>query len=138
MTNINKNDAALASALARVAAQGIAVRRVIGDPATGTYAAMVRAELAARCPGLVSYVLWFASADAYAPRRILSACMNCSDAGVAEIVAAAYHATGVTRHGDGAVVTARATAPSRRAASTASPWRWLGARRMPSPAPLPG
>jgi hypothetical protein len=130
MTNINKNDAALASALARVAAQGIAVRRVIGDPATGTYAAMVRAELAARCPGLVSYVLWFASADAYA--------LNCSDAGVAEIVAAAYHATGVTRHGDGAVVTARATAPSRRAASTASPWRWLGARRMPSPAPLPG
>jgi hypothetical protein len=130
MTHINKNDAALASALARVAAQGIAVRRVIGDPATGTYAAMVRAELAARCPGLVSYVLWFASADAYA--------LNCSDAGVAEIVAAAYHATGVTRHGDGAVVTARATAPSRRAASTASPWRWLGARRMPSPAPLPG
>jgi hypothetical protein len=130
MTNINKNDAALASALARVAAQGIAVRRVIGDPATGTYAAMVRAELAARCPGLVSYVLWSASADAYA--------LNCSDAGVAEIVAAAYHATGVTRHGDGAVVTARATAPSRRAASKASPWRWLGARRMPSPAPLPG
>jgi len=43
MTNINKNDAALASAVARVAAQGIAVRRVIGDPATGTYAAMVRA-----------------------------------------------------------------------------------------------
>jgi hypothetical protein len=61
MTHINKNDAALASALARVAAQGIAVRRVIGDPATGTYAAMVRAELAARCPGLVSYVLWSAS-----------------------------------------------------------------------------
>jgi hypothetical protein len=130
MTNINKNDAALASALARVAAQGIAVRRVIGDPATGRYAAMVRAELAARCPGLVSYVLWSAPADAYA--------LNCSDAGVAEIVVAACHATDVTTHRDGAVVTARATAPSRRAASKASPWRWLGARRMPSPAPLPG
>jgi hypothetical protein len=130
MTNKKNNHTVLASTLASVAAQGIAVRRVIGDPATGTYAAMVRAELAARCPGLVSYVLWSASGDAYA--------LNCSDAGVAEIVAAAYHATGVTRHGDDAVVTARATAPSRRAASKASPWRWLGARRTPSPAPLPG
>jgi hypothetical protein len=129
MTNINKNDAALASALAAVAAQGIAVRRVIGDPATGTYAAMVRAELAARCPGLGSYVLWSAPGDAYA--------LNCSDAGVAEIVAAACHATGVTTHRDGAVVTARATAPSRHAASKTSPSRWLGARRMPSPAPVP-
>jgi hypothetical protein len=130
MTNIKKNDAALASALARVAAQGIAVRRVIGDPATGTYAAMVRAELAARCPaGMGSYVLWSASGDAYA--------LHCSDAGVAEVVAAACHATGVTTHRDGAVVTARATAPSRRAAGKASPWRWLGARRTPSPAPVP-
>jgi hypothetical protein len=100
MTNIKKNDAALASALARVAAQGIAVRRVIGDPATGTYAAMVRAELAARCPaGMGSYVLWSASGDAYA--------LHCSDAGVAEVVAAASHATGVTTHRDDAVVTAR-------------------------------
>jgi hypothetical protein len=131
MTNIKKNDAALASALARVAAQDIAVRRVIGDPATGTYAAMVRAELAARCPaGMGSYVLWSASGDAYA--------LHCSDAGVAEVVAAASHATGGTTHRDGAVVTARATAPSRRPAGKASPWRWLGARRTPSPAPLPG
>ena len=49
----------------------------------------------------------------------------------------ACHATGVTTHRDGAVVTASATAPSRRAVGKASPWRWLGARRMPSPAPVP-
>ena len=126
MTNIKKNDAALASALASLATQGIAVRRVIGDPATGTYAAMVRAELAARCPaGVGSYVLWSASGDATA--------LHCSDAGVAEILAAACHATGVTTHRDGALVTARTTAPSRRAAGNP----WLGARRTPSPAPLP-
>ena len=127
MTNINKNDAALASALAGVAAQGIAVRRVIGDPTTGTYAAMVRAELAARCRGTGSYVLWTAFGDTYA--------LHCSDAGVAEVVAAACHSTGVMTHRDGAVITARATSPSRRA--TASPRRGLSARRAPSPAPLP-
>ena len=104
MTNIENNNAALNSALANVAVQGITVRRVIGDPATGTYAAMVRAELAARCPGgMGSHVLWSASGDAYA--------LHCSDAGVAEVVAAACHATGVTTPRDGAGVTARATAP---------------------------
>ena len=103
MTNINKNDAALNAALANVAVQGITVRRVIGDPAAGTYAAMVRAELAARCPaGIGSHVLWSASGDAYA--------LHCSDASVAEVVAAACHATGVTTHREGAGVTARATA----------------------------
>src|SRR5829696_4117586 len=62
MTNMKNNHAVLASTLASVAAQGIAVRRVIGDPATGTYAAMVRAELAARCPaGMRSYALWSTS-----------------------------------------------------------------------------
>jgi hypothetical protein len=130
MTNIEKNDDALASALANAAAHGIAVRRVTGDPATGMHAAMIRAELAARCPaGMGSYVLWAASGDAYA--------LHCSDAGVAEAVAAACHASGVATHRDGAVVTAHPTAPSRRAAGNASPWRWLGARRTPSPAPLP-
>ena len=119
----------LASTLASLAAQGIAVRRVIGDPATGTYAAMVRAELAARCPAAMrSYVLWSASGDAYA--------LHCSDAGVAEVVAAASHATGVTTHRDGAVVTARATAPRRRAVAKVSPWRRLGAPRTPSPVTL--
>jgi hypothetical protein len=129
MTNIEKNDPALASALASVGALGIAVRRTTGDPATGTHAAMIRAELAARCPaGMRSYVLWTASVDAYA--------LHCSDAGVAEAVAAACYASGVETHRDGAVVTARATAPPRRATAKASPWRWLGAWRTPSPAPL--
>ena len=128
MTNIEKNDAALASALANVAAHGIAVRRATGDPATGTHAAMIRVELTARCPaGMGSYVLWATSGDAYA--------LHCSDAGVAEAVAAACHASGVETHRDGAVVTARATAP-RRAAANASPWRWLGAPRTPSPVTL--
>jgi hypothetical protein len=98
MTNKKNNHTVLASTLASVAAQGIAVRRVIGDPATGTYAAMVRAELAARCPaGMGSYVLWSASGDAYA--------LHCSDAGVAEVVAAC-HTTGVTTHSGGTVTTA--------------------------------
>jgi hypothetical protein len=100
MTNKKNNHTVLASTLASVAAQGIAVRRVIGDPATGTYAAMVGAELAARChAGPRSYVLWSTSGDRYA--------LHCSDAGVAEVVAAASHATGVTTHRDDAVVTAR-------------------------------
>jgi hypothetical protein len=125
MTNIDKNDAALASALASVAAHGVAVRRAIGDPATGTHAAMIRAELAARCPaGMGSYVLWAASGDGYT--------LHCSDAGVAEAVVAACHAGGVATHRDGAVVTARATAASRRAGGSASPWRWLGPWRIPS------
>ena len=129
MTNIEKNDPALASALANVAAHGIAVRRATGDPATGTHAAMIRAELAARCPaGMGSYVLWTASVDGYA--------MHCSDAGVAEAVAAACHASGVETHRDGAVVTARATAAPRRPAAKASSWRWLGALRTPSPVTL--
>jgi hypothetical protein len=38
MTNKNNDHTVLASTLASVAAQGIAVRRVIGDPATGRYA----------------------------------------------------------------------------------------------------
>jgi hypothetical protein len=129
MTNIEQNDRALASALANVAAHGIAVRRATGDPATGTHAAMIRAELAARYPaGLRSYVLWTTSVDGYA--------LHCSDAGVAEAVAAACHANGVETHRDGAVVTARATAPPRRPAAKASPWRWLGALRTPSPVTL--
>jgi hypothetical protein len=129
MTNIEQNDPALVSALANIAAHGIAVRRATGDPATGTHAAMIRAELAARYPaGTGSYVLWTASVDAYA--------LHCSDAGVAEAVAAACHANGVETHRDGAVVTARATAPRRRAAAKASPWRWLGALRTPSPVML--
>jgi hypothetical protein len=104
MTNMENNHAVLASTLASLAAQGIAVRRVIGDPATGTYAAMVCAELAARCPaGMRSYVLWSTSGGPYA--------LHCSDAGVAEVVAAACHATGVTTHTDGAVTITRATAP---------------------------
>ena len=99
MTNMKNNHAVLASTLASVAAQGIAVRRVIGDPATGTYAAMVGAELAARChAGPRSYVLWSTSGDRYA--------LHCSDAGVAEVVAAACHTTGVTTHSDGTVTTA--------------------------------
>ena len=99
MTNMKNNHAVLASTLASVAAQGIAVRRVIGDPATGTYAAMVRAELTARChAGPRSYVLWSTSGDRYA--------LHCSDAGVAEVVAAACHTTGVTTDSDGTVTTA--------------------------------
>jgi hypothetical protein len=129
MTNIEKNDPALASALANVAAHGIAVRRATGDPATGTHAAMIHAELAARYPaGMGSYVLWIASLDGYT--------MHCSDAGVAEAVAAACHASGVETHRDGAVVTARATAAPRRPAAKASSWRWLGALRTPSPVTL--
>jgi hypothetical protein len=129
MTHIEKNDPALASALATVAAHGIAVRRATGDPATGTHAAMIRAELAVRYPaGMGSYVLWPASVDAYA--------LHCSDAGVAEAVAAACHANGVETHRDGAVITARAPAPPRRASANASPWRWLGTLRTPSPATL--
>jgi hypothetical protein len=104
MTNMKNNHAVLASTLASVAAQGIAVRRDIGDPATGTYAAMVRAELAARCPtGMRSYVLWSTSGGPYA--------LHCSDAGIAEVLTAAGHANGVTTHIDGAVTTARTTAP---------------------------
>jgi len=99
MTNMHNNHAVLASTLASVAARGITVRRVIGDPATGTYAAMVRAELAARChAGPRSYVLWSTSGDRYA--------LHCSDAGVAKLVAAACHTTGVTTHTDGALTTA--------------------------------
>jgi hypothetical protein len=129
MTNIEQNDRALASALANVAAHGIAVRRATGDPATGTHAAMIHAELAARYPaGMGSYVLWIASLDGYT--------MHCSDAGVAEAVAAACHASGVETHRDGAVVTARATAAPRRPAAKASSWRWLGALRTPSPVTL--
>ncbi len=110
MTNMENNHAVLASTLASLAAQGIAVRRVIGDPATGTYAAMVCAELAARCPaGMRSYVLWSTSGGPYA--------LHCSDAGVAEVVAAACHATGVTTHTDGAVTITRATAPLPDAAA---------------------
>jgi hypothetical protein len=130
MTNIEKNDPAVASALANVAAHGIGVRRATGEPATGTHAAMIRAELAARYPaGMGSHVLWTASLDGYA--------MHCSDAGVAEAVAAACHARGVEAHRDGTAVTARAT-PRRRAAAPpkASPWRWLGALRTPSPVTL--
>jgi len=131
MTSIEKNDPALASALANVAAHGIAVRRTTGDPVTGTHANMIRAELAARCAAarMRSYVLWTASMDAYT--------LHCSDAGVAKAVAAACHASGVETHRDGAVITARAPAPPRRAAAKASSWRWLGARRTPSPAPFP-
>ena len=99
MTHLEKNHPALASALASVAARGIAVRRTTGDPATGMHAAMIRAELAARC-GVVSYVLWTASLDAYG--------LYCSDAGVAEAVAAACRASGVETDRDGAVLTATA------------------------------
>jgi hypothetical protein len=118
MTDLEKNHPALASALASVAARGIAVRRTTGDPVTGMHAAMIRAELAARCrAGLGSYVLWTASLDAYA--------LYCSDAGVAKAVAAACRASGVETHRDGAVVTA--TAPPRRRQGVA--WRGLGERR---------
>jgi hypothetical protein len=90
---------------------------------------MIRAELTARYPACTgSHVLWTASVDAYA--------LHCSDAGVAEAVAAACHANGVETHRDGAVVTARATAPRRRAAAKASRRRWLDALRTPSPVTL--
>lgn len=125
MTNIEKHHTALASVLATVANHGIAVRRATGDLATGTHAAMIRAELAARFPaGMGSYVLWAGSGDTYA--------LHCSDAGVAEAVAAACDASGIETQREGAVVTAPVAAPSRPAAEDASPWRWLGAPRTAS------
>jgi hypothetical protein len=97
-------DGRLAPALAVVAAHGIAVRRTTGDPATGTHAAMVRAELAARVPaGTGSYVLWATAGDGYA--------LHCSDAGVAEAVVAACDAAAIETRRDGSVVMARAALP---------------------------
>jgi hypothetical protein len=129
MTNVHDSDAAFASALAAIAARGIAVRRATGDLAAGTHAAMIRAELAARCGGGIrAYVLWTISADAHV--------LHGSDADVAETVAAVCHAAGLETHRDGAVVTARAAATSRRAGRHPSPWRWLDPRRTPSRAPL--
>jgi alkylation response protein AidB-like acyl-CoA dehydrogenase len=82
-----EHDAAFAAALAGIAAQGVAVRRVVGDPAAGDYAVIVRAELGARCPGIGSYLLWSGSGDRYM--------LHCSDPGVAKVVASACDAAGV-------------------------------------------
>jgi len=93
-------DRRLGPALAVVAGHGIAVRRTIGD-ATGTHAAMVRAELAARRPaGMPSHVLVATAGDGYA--------LHCSDERVAAVVVAACGAAAIETRRDGTVVTARA------------------------------
>jgi hypothetical protein len=104
MTIQHTLDGRLRPALAVVAAHGIAVRRTIGDAATGTHAAMVRAELAARFPaGMGSYVLWATAGDGYA--------LHCSDEGVAEVIVAACDAAAIETRRDGTVVIARVALP---------------------------
>ena len=104
MTTQHALDGRLTPALAVVAAHGIAVRRTIGDAATGMHAAMVRAELAARWPaGMASYVLVAAAGDGYA--------LHCSDDGVAAVVVAACDAAGIETRRDGTVVMARVPVP---------------------------
>ena len=121
MTTHQILDARLAPALRVVASHGIAVRRATGDPATGTHAAMIRAELAARFPaGMGSYVLWATAGDARA--------LHCSDAATAAAVAAACEAAGIETTRSGTVVTAGVSAGPAGAAGVASPWRWLDAR----------
>ena len=121
MTTHQILDARLAPALRVVASHGIAVRRATGDPATGTHAAMIRAELAARFPaGLGSYVLWTTAGDACA--------LHCSDAATAAAVAAACRAAGIETTRCETVVTAGISARPVAPARDAAPWRWLEAR----------
>ena len=121
MTTHHILDARLAAALRVVASHGIAVRRATGDPATGTHAAMIRAELAARYPaGMGSYVLWATSGDACA--------LHCSDAPTAAAVAAACKAAGIEITRSETVVTARISARPVVGARDASPWHRLGGR----------
>jgi hypothetical protein len=101
MTIQHSLDTRVATALAVVAARGIAVRRITGDAVTGMHAAMVRAELAARGPaGMPAHVLVATVGDGYA--------LHCSDEDIAAVVLAACDAAAVETHRNSAVVIARA------------------------------